>query len=208
MGSYELNKQEKIVKYLRSGITVYDIGAHVGFYTLIFSRIVGSQGKVYAFEPLSPNCDILNRHLVLNKITNVTIEQCVVSNINGHVLFYTHDSRALGTIIRNCNYSYKATINVPSITIDNFVYQEHNKPPNLIKMDIEGAEYLACNGMIRTLRENEPILFIALHDADSARKCLTILGKLNYRIVNLDGEYVNLPSDHPREIIALPASKL
>jgi hypothetical protein len=63
LGSYEFKMQKSIVKYLRPGMIAYDIGAHVGFYTLLFSRIVRPHGKVYAFEPLPENIQFLQKYL-------------------------------------------------------------------------------------------------------------------------------------------------
>ncbi len=68
LGSYELKKQNQLVKYLKPGMIVYDIGAHVGFYTLIISKAVGPNGMVYAFEPFPDNIIFLKKHISLNKL--------------------------------------------------------------------------------------------------------------------------------------------
>ncbi len=73
LGSYELTKQLALERYVKTGMTVFDIGAHAGFYTLFFSRLVGEEGKVFAFEPYHENLTFLVKHVQLNRIKNVTV---------------------------------------------------------------------------------------------------------------------------------------
>src|ERR1700719_2260133 len=65
LGSYELKKQREIEQAVKPGMVCYDIGAHVGFYTLLFAKLVGPSGRVFAFEPLPKNCAVIKRHLLL-----------------------------------------------------------------------------------------------------------------------------------------------
>ena len=72
LGSYEFHKRRIFERTIRPGSAVFDIGAHVGFYTLLSSVIVGPGGRVFAFEPLTVNFEYLRRHLELNSVTNAT----------------------------------------------------------------------------------------------------------------------------------------
>ena len=73
LGPSELTKQLALERYVKTGMTVFDIGAHAGFYTLFFSRLVGEEGKVFAFEPYHENLTFLIKHVRLNRIKNVVI---------------------------------------------------------------------------------------------------------------------------------------
>jgi hypothetical protein len=75
LGTYELNKQHALQRFVRDGMIVYDVGAQAGFYTLMFSRLVGPTGHVYAFEPCPVGGRDLLRHVEVNNLTNVTIMQ-------------------------------------------------------------------------------------------------------------------------------------
>ncbi len=87
LGSYELKKQKQIEKYLKPGMVVYDIGAHVGFYSLLFSRAVGSEGMVYAFEPFPGNVIFLRKHRQLNKLANIIVEEYAISDTMVRLIF-------------------------------------------------------------------------------------------------------------------------
>src|SRR5574341_673203 len=80
LGSYEYDKQKRFVREIKKGDVVYDIGAHVGFYTLLASELVGPSGQVIAFEPLPRNLGYLHRHLALNSCKNVTVIEAAVGN--------------------------------------------------------------------------------------------------------------------------------
>ena len=208
LGSYELKKQKQIVKYLKPGMVVYDIGAHVGFYTLLFSRAVGPEGRVYAFEPFPDNLLFLKKHSCLNKLGNVLIEQYAVSDSNGKVIFYPNqESNYTGSIIR-INQSDKLNgITVKTVALDKYVYHENNSPPDLIKMDIEGAEYQALSGMENIIKNGNPILFLSLHGPEVARECSYFIRRYDYKIYNLDGCLLrNYDDELPDEIVALPSN--
>lgn len=204
LGSYELPKRKAMQKYLKAGMTAYDLGAHSGYFTLLLSRLVGERGTVYAFEPFADNCLVLRRHLQLNNVRNVVLQEYAVSDTQGEVVFYQDPSNYEGTfVIQDVIEKAKASFKVPTMALDDFVYSLGNRPPDFIKMDIEGAEYLACRGMARILTEQKPIVFIALHGPEIGRDCCAFLKTLHYKIVRLDhvpleqGQYV-------KEIIALP----
>jgi hypothetical protein len=67
LGCYEAEKQKAFIKQVKSGDVFYDIGAHIGFYTLLASKLIGDRGRVYAFEPLPRNIFYLKKHISLNK---------------------------------------------------------------------------------------------------------------------------------------------
>ena len=83
LGTYEAEKQRAIAKLVRPGMTLYDVGAHSGFYTLLFSRLTGAQGMVYSFEPCAQNVSFLLRHIQLNELNNVRVVQAAMADAPG-----------------------------------------------------------------------------------------------------------------------------
>ncbi len=73
LGSYEYQKQKIFSEEIRPGDVVYDLGANVGFYSLLASFLVGPKGRVYSFEPLPSNLEFLRNHLALNKVSNCVV---------------------------------------------------------------------------------------------------------------------------------------
>jgi FkbM family methyltransferase len=202
LGSYEMEKQKRILEYLKPGMIVYDIGANVGYYTLLFSRVIGNSGAVYAFEPFFENIYFLNKHLELNKLKNVIIVPVAISDKNGEIEFYLSNSSLEGTLLKN-NISYMDSIQVLSLSLDTYIALQTNCLPDLIKMDVEGAEYLVLVGMQKLMQLKKPILFIAFHGEEIARKCASILRQFNYRTINLEGNEIDINRTYSDEIIAL-----
>jgi len=202
LGSYEFKQQQTILKYLKPGMVAFDIGAHVGFYTLMFSKIVGLSGKVYAFEPLPDNYRILQKHLNLNSITNVITEPVAVSNKDDEVLFYISHNTYMGNIVNNTEEIMKS-IYVYSISIDQYIDIKNKNYPNFVKMDVEGAEALALTGMKKLLQAKKPILFISLHNKEVAKECAMLLKGYNYTMLDLEGKSIDIHKVNAGEIIAL-----
>ena len=99
LGSYELANQEAHQRIIRPGMTVFDIGANVGFYSLFFSRLVGERGQVMAFEPFAENVSYLLRHIRKNNCRNIQVYQTAVSDKIGLAQFFAGSSRSTGTIL-------------------------------------------------------------------------------------------------------------
>ncbi len=200
LGTYELEKQSIIKRFVRPGMTVFDIGANVGFYTLAFSRLVGEEGHVWAFEPLAENASNILRHVNLNKLDNVTFLQAAVSDRNGIVGFNIGESNSIGSISQ-ANALYK----IPTIALDRLIADGVIPIPDLIKMDVEGAESLVLSGAKELFSRKKTTLFIALHSDDQQRKCAEFLRSSGYEIHLLDGQTAvgELTSD---EIYATPSA--
>ncbi|MGO9455398.1 MAG: FkbM family methyltransferase [Candidatus Binataceae bacterium] len=195
LGTYEREKQDQIVKYLHPGMTVYDIGAHSGFYTLLFSRLVGSQGTVYSFEPCPQGMWFLLQHARLNALNNVRVIQTAVSDAAGlYPMSIDFDSYTNRLCARD-----QTPLLVATISIDTF----DGHPPDLIKIDVEGAETAVLRGATKTLGESRPVIFLALHGADRGRECAVILRDSDYTLYTLNGALAG-DSITTDEIIALP----
>ena len=82
LGTYELDKQVLFSKYIKHGMTVYDVGANVGLYSLLSSVLAGKEGKVFSFEPLPENISYLKKHIKLNNLTNVKV---IVKAVNDKI---------------------------------------------------------------------------------------------------------------------------
>jgi FkbM family methyltransferase len=202
IGTYEQDKQAILQEFIQPGMNVFDIGANAGFYTLAFSRLTGSRGHVWAFEPLAENAFNILRHLQLNRIHNVTLLQAAASDKSGLIGFRIFESNSMGRISREIQ-EYQ----IPTISIDELVLVHGIPAPEVIKMDVEGAESLVLAGARQTLARARPIIFIALHGDDQARQCREILESSGYDIHLLSGEKVTGMPIRSDEIYAVPKSK-
>lgn len=203
LGGYELAKQTALKKFVKSGMTALDIGANTGFYTLAFSRLVGKDGQVWAFEPLAENVCHLLQHVKLNRLRNVTVVQAAVGAQSSIVEFHIAQNNSMGSIA-NGSEQILGGYKVPVVSLDALVQEQKIAVPDLIKMDIEGTESLALEGAKMLLREHKTIWFIALHGEEQKERCLEILRGYNYRIYALDETEFNGAYVENDEIYAIP----
>jgi len=89
LGTYQLDKQVALQRFVQPGLTVYDIGPQAGFYTLLFSRLVGDRGRVFAFEPCPYEARFLVDHVRMNKLANVRVILAAVADQAGLVAMST-----------------------------------------------------------------------------------------------------------------------
>ena len=181
MGSYEHEKQKRFVQEVHSGAVVFDVGAHVWFYTLLASELVGSKGRVIAFEPLPRNLGYLRQHLTLNHILNVTVIEAAASDQGGTTPFEEGPSSSMGAV------SEHGHLEVKMVSLDELFAQGEIPKPQIIKMDIEGGEYRALLGAKSLLVSARPTIFLATHGPAVHRQCCELLQSLGYRLSALSG---------------------
>ena len=199
LGTYETGKQDAVRRLARPGMTIFDIGANAGFYTLAFSRLVGAQGRVYAFEPLAENVVNLLRHVAINNADNVTVIQAAAAHQPGIVAFQRAANNATGRITGSGWYQ------VPAISLDDLIQKGTLPVPDIVKMDVEGAESRVLEGALSLLRSKNTVWLIAIHDEEQARHCQAILSDTNYRLYRLDGTELSPGPLFTDEIYAVPA---
>ena len=200
LGTYEHSKLKLISESIRRGDVVYDLGANVGFYSLLASVLVGSDGWVFSFEPAPRNLGLLRRHLDLNLVKNCSVFDVAVSNSDGTARFDFGPDHHMGHLAEDS----ENTVSVRTVALDNLVMSGQIKPPNVIKCDIEGAEFDALTGAAGTLSKYAPVIFLATHGPKVHQQCCTLLADLAYQLTPLD--YPSLQD--ASEIIAVPQASL
>ena len=138
-----------ILSKIEPGWTVIDIGANIGFYTVQFSKKVGKYGKVFAVEPSLNNVYLLKKNILVNRLKNVSIIEKAISSKTGDGKLYLSKGHSGDHRIYN-TMNKRKYIPIQTITIDYLTKNE--KQVDLIKMDIQGAEYLSIPGMSTTLK--------------------------------------------------------
>lgn len=166
-GMREREETRMIQKTLRPGMTVIDIGANIGYYTLMEARAVTKTGRVYAIEPEPHNFELLHRNVKLNNYQHVDMFQIGISDETGLAKLYVSEYSNLHNLL--CPLFAKnedSAIDIKVYRLDDFVLEHRIIPSNidLIRMDIEGYEVKALEGMDEILREAERLnLFIEFH---------------------------------------------
>ncbi|WP_267383230.1 FkbM family methyltransferase [Cyanobacterium sp. uoEpiScrs1] len=181
----------------RPGHVVFDVGANFGGLTTIMSRMVGPKGVVCSFEASPRIVDKCQRNIVLSGCSNVQLfHTAVYSKSYGTVPIY------LGSHLNDSIYTDKqdesATYQVSTIALDDFV--EHTKlVPELVKMDIEGAEFDAIKGMNKTIKLAKPHLILETQPEDT--NCLNFLKEAGYISIDLNTyQIIESPQDYPKGV--------
>lgn len=192
LGSYELAKRRAFEAIVTPGAIVFDIGAHVGFYTLLAAILVGRDGRVFAFDPVPSNLWYLREHLRLNDVTNVTVVEAAVSNESGLAHFREGATSSTGQI------SEDGHIPIRTVALDDLVASGDVPVPQFIKIDVEGAELAVLAGGRMLLAEFHPTIFLGTHSATIHEQCCTFLRDLGYQLESLDWE----PLERSSEVLA------
>lgn len=137
---------------------------------------MGSQGRVIAFEPLQANADYLSQHILLNNCTNVEVKSIAIGDTQGPVTFAVGRSRFMGYITEE-----QTGLQVDCDSLDNLV-RAGQPLPNVIKIDVEGAEAKLLRGAMNTLERCHPIILLATHSNPLHLACLAILRELGYSV--------------------------
>jgi FkbM family methyltransferase len=194
--TYEPEQTMLFLGNIAEGNVVFDVGAHVGYYTLLSSIIVGSAGKVVAFEPDPKNNYYLGRHMIINKASNVSIVNKAVTNMKGQTCFQQGSGTGTGYVSGN------GGIKVETISIDSYV-EESGIAPDCIKIDIEGAEKMALEGALDTLKSKKPVIFLSTHGDKVHEDCCQFLHESGYRLEPIIGDDIRTTS----EIVCYPKYK-
>ena len=158
-GVYEPLETEIVQKEIKSGNVVLDIGANIGYYTLIFAKLVGEKGKVFAFEPDPDNFALLKKNIKINGYRNVILVQKAVSNKSGKLKLYLCEDNPGDHRIYNSHDSRKS-VEIEAIRLDDY-FKDYDGKIDFIKMDIQGAEGGAIQGMLNLLKKNKTIKIVS-----------------------------------------------
>lgn len=160
-------------RLLRPDSVCFDLGANVGFYTLLFAT---RAKHVYAFEPLPRNIRCLHRILEVNRINNATILPWAVSDKTTLSTFQQGENVAVGRLDPAGNH--------PTFTValDDFV-STYGRVPSVVKIDVEGAELAVLEGSRRLLTHHAPTILLSTHSDRLRSDCFRLLQTLNYHTI-------------------------
>jgi FkbM family methyltransferase len=169
LGTSEPQVQGAFAELIRPEMTVYDIGANVGFFSVIAARLVGPAGHVVSFEPLANNADRITHNARLNNFAHVDVRLEALGNENGSVGFFSSDVPTLGRLAKlGAPDESCAEVFVTVRRLDELVEQAGLPLPDLVKMDVEGGEVDVLLGARETLAISRPILLVELHGTNES----------------------------------------
>jgi len=159
-GAYEPHLTAVFERYCRPGMTVVDVGANVGYYSLLASKLVGASGRIIALEPNSENCRLLLSSLRLYGIGNVQLIPVAADTATGWAYYSTHVGSNGGLVDDEDLLAHPGVV-VPTFRLDDIV----EGPVGFLKMDVEGAEGRVVRGAARLIERDRPIVTTELKEA-------------------------------------------
>ena len=205
-GSFETFATKLVMEEIREGDVVVDIGANIGYFTLIFSRLVGQSGKVYAFEPDAGNFALLEKNIAANAYSNVILEKKAVADRTGEATLYRSSVDNMDHRLVEAS-THQAGVPVGVVRLDEY-FQGKAEAVRFIKIDIQGAEKRAFEGM-RGLVERQSRLTVLMEFAPSfLRACNTepedllgLLDELGFSYWEVDEKNEQLIAVTPAEVL-------
>ena len=184
-GVYNEFDTKLIKEQVKSGYRVIDLGANIGYHSLLFAKLVGESGSVYSFEPEPKNFELLKKNIIVNKFQNIISEPHAISNTNSNCNLYVGRFSSGGNLIcepRKPERFEKKPIIIQTIILDDYFSEiDLVDKIDFIKIDIEGSELKALQGMSKILKENKNLkIFI-----EFSRRALEYAGSDPRELLNL-----------------------
>jgi FkbM family methyltransferase len=223
-GAYEPASMLAFQRFLFPGAVFLDIGANVGVYTLVSSRLVGAAGHVYSFEPSSRERTTLERNLAINDCGNVSVIPAAVSDRSGTgaLRIAAGQFRGQNTLAPSFGFSavqLAGIESVPLVSLDGLWQERKLRRPDVVKIDAEGHELRVLRGALALLRDAMPVVVFEINDtllqaSDATRDAVeAVLRGLGYSLFRPDEgtallvEVPSLRGEQAENFFALPPAK-
>jgi FkbM family methyltransferase len=200
-GFYETAMLANLMPHLRAGDVMYDVGAHIGYVSLVAARIVGPSGRVFAFEADPENAARIAGHAEMNALPQVELIPAAVWSECRTLSFHrasASSSRNTGAIADSEDGdSSNGNIAVEAVTLDRFA--KDHRPPAVVKIDVEGAEVEVLKGAEEVFRTSKPTLVCEVHHSRAAQGVAAWLTTMGYQ-----WKWLGEIAAFPRHLVAQP----
>jgi FkbM family methyltransferase len=176
LGTYEPYMQEAFAKYVQNGATVYDVGAHAGYHSLVCALLVGPSGRVVAFEPNPANRESVKRQLSANPEAQVTLSPYALSDRCESLALDTTQGSSQGYLAEEGDFIVEAR------QLDFLIEHEGFPAPAVIKIDVEGHELKVLMGSVGTVQAYRPIILCDPNDETTSVAVSDLLSPFGYRV--------------------------
>jgi FkbM family methyltransferase len=205
LGTHDHEVQVALARLIRPGMTVYDVGANVGFTAVLAARLVGPEGQVVCFEPVPENARRIEENARLNDFRQVVVRQEALGGETGQARFLLSARPTWGKLQlsgRSPDQPSGETV-VAVRRLDDLI--DSLPPPAFIKMDIEGAEVDALRGARSMLERHRPVVLVELHGTNA--EVDDLLTGLGYRTAVLGRDCALREAPWDAQALAVPAEQ-
>ena len=207
LGTAEPSVQVALQSLIKPGMTFYDVGANVGFLSVIAARLVGANGRVVCFEPLPENIHQIEHNIRLNSFKQVDVRHEALGDENGEALFLVSAETTWGKLAKvgPSVAMQVGEIKVPVRRLDSMIENNELPQPDVIKIDVEGAEVSVLEGARESLNKARPILLVELHGTN--RGVSDELNELNYTTAVLGSTLSIVDAPWDAYVLAIPSER-
>jgi FkbM family methyltransferase len=157
-GAWEQTVTDVLAQVVKPGMCAVDVGAHIGFYTLLLSNLVGTDGRVVAFEPLPWNFSVLSENILMNNCLHVeALNRAVLDRSCELSASEFDDGDPLPGTVSLSDSESNGSIYVKATSLDDF-FADHKYRVHFMKVDVEGAESLVLKGATQTIESDHPTM--------------------------------------------------
>ena len=188
LGTSDYPEQEWLVETLKPGDVFCDAGAAIGFFTLLGARLVGPEGRVVSFEPLAESAAQLRKNVGLNQFAHVEVVEAALADEPGTAALYTEPGRWFRSRLLPRGVTNAHTVTVDVTTLD--LAFARRRPPDVIKIDVEGLELEVLKGALSLINAAKPTILAEVHWLGERFSNFVSdhLAPIGYRCTTLDGD--------------------
>lgn len=219
---FEPRERRFVMRFLREGMIVLDVGAHQGFYTLLASKLVGPSGRVFAFEPSPREQKALRLNLILNGRNNVSMQAMALGDAEAQADLYVVNGEHTGfNSLRPPGISSPTSrVKVKVKRLDDWLRETNVERADFVKLDVEGGEFAALKGCANFLEQRpRPVILAELEDARSepwglrAKDTANLLQSHGFQMYAIlgDGTLEKMPEDSDKyegNFVAIPNERI
>jgi FkbM family methyltransferase len=189
-GEVEPAVQKILAERLKPGMVFYDLGANIGFFSLLAARLVGASGQVFSFEPDPEIAGRLRRNITKNGFINATVVEAGIWSMTGAVNFVAADLSSPDRGVGKFAAGEGAAVGTPTrcVALDDFV--RGAPTPDVIKCDVEGAEIEVFRGAENLLQARHPLILCEMHSDASDKFLREYFGRFGYSLEFVDDLHV------------------
>jgi len=202
LGVYEKEQAEFMCKVINRGDYCFDLGSHIGYFTTLFSRLVGEDGKVFSFEPIKEGYEFQKKSVQKNGFKNVEIFNFALGDEQKEQKAYVFSDSGMAHFDRSIlglKEDHESAV-FQIRTLDNVVEVAKLKKLDFMKIDIEGFEYKALLGGRNTVKKHKPNMLIEIHSRENYEGVYNLLRELDYKFYNLENNKVDLKTDFGKKV--------
>lgn len=203
-GEFEPETTAIVKKLVKPGDSAIDVGANIGYFSLLFAHCVGNAGRVYSFEPAPAVSIALKNNIKLNNYKNIEVNNFALSDHSGLTQFYLGPEDNTGLSSFRKPRQSTGSFDVELKPFDDLSIDDHKI--TLVKIDVEGAELQVLRGMTKLLQDLRPNLLLEITDSflreldDSMSSLFTFLDQFGYECYMIENGIVCLLKNYPREL--------